>query len=91
LHQNGNKNDPPVEKKIDLLPGRARVYCIITLQFSVSEIFIYLPMENWTLELQNRIEIGLAFGWSYYKKDEQFDYGEFILFLGFISLHFKYE
>ena len=48
-------------------------------------------MENWSLELQNRIEIGLAFGWSSYKIDDDFDYGEFILFLGVISLHFKYQ
>lgn len=48
-------------------------------------------MGSWSLELQNRIHIGLAVGWSYYGQDEEFDYSEFILFLGIISLNFKYE
>jgi|TARA_R110000782_G_scaffold68967_1_gene138767 hypothetical protein len=48
-------------------------------------------MENWELELQSRIPVGIAVGWSFYNKDENYDFGEFILFLGIISLHFKWQ
>jgi len=48
-------------------------------------------MDDWSLELQNRLGIGLAFGWSWYEQDSEFDYSEFILFLGVVSLNFKYE
>ena len=48
-------------------------------------------MNNWSLELQNRIQVGFAIGWSYYGIDDDFDYGEFILFLGLFSLHFKWQ
>tara|TARA_R110000744_G_scaffold300737_1_gene409860 strand:- start:2330 stop:2476 length:147 start_codon:yes stop_codon:yes gene_type:complete len=48
-------------------------------------------MENWELELQNRLSIGIAIGWSLFNKDEEYDYGEFVLYLGIISLHFKWQ
>ena len=48
-------------------------------------------MGNWSLELQNRVQVGFAVGWSYYGRDEEFSYSEIILFLGLISLNFKYE
>jgi hypothetical protein len=48
-------------------------------------------MNNWSLELQNRIQVGFAIGWSYYGIDDDFNYGEFILFLGLFSLNFKWE
>jgi hypothetical protein len=48
-------------------------------------------MNNWSLELQNRIQVGFAIGWSYYGIDDDFNYGEFILFLGLFSLNFKCE
>jgi hypothetical protein len=48
-------------------------------------------MEDWSLEIQSRISIGIAFGWSYYGIDEEYDHGEFIVFLGLISLNFKWQ
>lgn len=48
-------------------------------------------MVDWELEIQNRINIGLAFGWSYWGEDDEFSYSEMILYLGLISLHFKFE
>tara|TARA_R110000803_G_scaffold68183_5_gene129949 strand:- start:546 stop:692 length:147 start_codon:yes stop_codon:yes gene_type:complete len=48
-------------------------------------------MEAWEIELQNRIPVGIAFGWSFYDKDENHDYGEFVVYLGLISLHFKWQ
>ena len=66
-------------------------YITQTVQISNKIFFVYLRMGNWSLELQNRVQIGFAIGWSYYKRDEEFSYSEIILFLGLISLNFKYE
>ena len=46
---------------------------------------------QYEISLQNRLKIGFALGFSYYGVDEEFDYGEFILYLGLLSLHFKYQ
>jgi len=46
---------------------------------------------QYEISLQNRLQIGFALGFSYYGKDEEFDYGEFILYLGLLSLHIKYQ
>ena len=46
---------------------------------------------QYEISLQNRIRIGFALGFSYYKMDEQFDYGEFVLYIGLLSLHIKYK
>jgi hypothetical protein len=48
-------------------------------------------MEAWEIEIQNRIPVGVAIGWSFFNKDESYDYGELILYLGIISLHFKWQ
>lgn len=48
-------------------------------------------MEAWELEIQNRIPVGIAFGWSFFNKDESYEYGELIVYLGIISLHFKWQ
>ena len=86
------KSDPPIEKKIAFPGGLAVVYYIITQSLYISNInFVYLPMEAWEIELQNRIPVGIAVGWSFYNKDENHDYGEFVVYLGLISLHFKWQ
>ncbi len=46
---------------------------------------------QYEISLQNRLFIGFALGFSHYKVDQEFDYGEFILYLGLLSLHFKYQ
>ncbi len=46
---------------------------------------------QYEISLQNRLHIGFALGFSYYGADEEFDYGEFILYLGLLSLHIKYQ
>jgi hypothetical protein len=48
-------------------------------------------MEAWEIEIQNRIPVGIAIGWSLYNKDESYDFGELIIYLGIISLHFKWQ
>jgi hypothetical protein len=45
---------------------------------------------NYVIEIQNRIQVGFALGFSYYGIDDEYDYGEIILFLGLISVHIKY-
>jgi hypothetical protein len=51
---------------------------------------LYLHME-YTISLQNRLRVGFLVGFSYYESDENFDYGEVILYLGLLSLHIKYK
>jgi hypothetical protein len=46
---------------------------------------------QYEISLQNRLHIGFALGFSYYGVDKDFDYGEFILYLGLLSLHIKYQ
>ena len=41
------------------------------------------------IEIQNRIKIGFCLGFAYFSSDEQYDYSEFILYLGLISVHYK--
>jgi len=41
------------------------------------------------IEIQNRIKVGFMLGFSIYLKDADFDYSEYILYLGLISLHIK--
>jgi hypothetical protein len=49
--------------------------------------FISLRME---IEIQNRLRLGLVLGWALYNIDEEYDYGEFILYLLFISVHVRW-
>jgi len=46
---------------------------------------------TWELSIHNRIDIGFCLGWSWYGLDSEFNYSEFIVFLGLISLNLKIE
>ena len=46
---------------------------------------LYLHM-SYKISIHNRIFIGFALGWSYYGKTEEYDYSEFTLFLGLLSI-----
>ncbi len=46
---------------------------------------------QYEISLQNRLQIGFALGFSYYGVDKDFEYGEFILYLGLLSLHIRYQ
>lgn len=41
------------------------------------------------IEIQNRIQIGFALGFSYYSAEEVANYNELILYFGLLSIHFK--
>jgi hypothetical protein len=41
------------------------------------------------IELQNRIKVGFVLGFSVFPSDKEFDYSEYIVYLGLISLHIK--
>ena len=41
------------------------------------------------VEIQNRIKVGFCLGFAYFGLEEDYDYSEFILYLGLISIHFK--
>lgn len=83
------KQPPPPKKNLTLFLWRlCLLWCIIS-NLRVTKKFVTLHM-SWELELQNRINIGFALGWSWYKRDEQYDHGELVLYLGLISLNLKY-
>jgi hypothetical protein len=46
---------------------------------------------NYSVTIENRISIGFALGWSYYGRNENYDYGELTLYIGLISLKIRYE
>jgi hypothetical protein len=41
------------------------------------------------IELQNRIDVGFVLGFSIFPSDKDFNYTEYILYLGLISIHLK--
>jgi len=42
------------------------------------------------LDIQNRLRIGFAIGWSYYSEDKDFNYSEVTIYLGLISIKITY-
>ncbi len=57
----------------------------------MSNIFcIFVAMEEVTLEIQERLSIGFALGWSFFGATEQFPYDELVIYLGIVSLNFKW-
>lgn len=86
------KHHPPIERKVTSPSAGARVQPHITQTLKTSKNFFYLCiMSVWELEIQSRFRIGPAVGFSIYLSDTEYDYSEFILFLLFISIHFKWE
>ena len=45
---------------------------------------------SYEIEILNRIYIGLALGFQYYGKDDDHDWVELTIFVGLISIVFKY-
>lgn len=83
---------PPLERKVTSPDACARVQPTITQLLKASKKIFYLCiMSVWELEIQSRFRIGPAVGFSIYLADTEYDYSEFILFLLFISIHFKWE
>ena len=48
-------------------------------------------MKDYIIAIENRVPVGFALGWAWYGRDEEFDYGEFILYLGLIAINIKYK
>ena len=46
---------------------------------------------SYSVSIENRLSVGFALGWSYYGRDEDYDYGEFTLHIGLINLKIRYE
>jgi len=42
------------------------------------------------IEIQNRIKVGFMLGFAVYPQDKEFDYSEYILYMGLISIHIKF-
>jgi len=83
---------PPIEQKVTFLNACARVQPHIAQSLKASKKIFYLCiMSVWELEIQSRFRIGPAVGFSIYLADTEYDYSEYILFLLFISIHFKWE
>ena len=86
------KHHPPLERKVTSAHPGARVQPHITQSLKASKKIFYLCiMSVWELEIQSRFRIGPAVGFSIYLADTEYDYSEYILFLLFISIHFKWE
>jgi len=47
-------------------------------------------IESYEIEIVNRLTIGPCFGFSIYLKDDDNEMGEWVLYLGLISIHLKY-
>jgi hypothetical protein len=43
-----------------------------------------------TLSISNRVKHGPLIGWSYFPRDNKYDYRELNLYLFFIGLHINY-
>tara|TARA_Y100000385_G_scaffold103413_1_gene106884 strand:+ start:415 stop:567 length:153 start_codon:yes stop_codon:yes gene_type:complete len=41
------------------------------------------------ISIQNRINVGFALGFSIYTADSEFNYTEYIVYIGLISMHIK--
>jgi hypothetical protein len=42
------------------------------------------------IELHNRVKVGFALGWSFYSKDEEFEYSELNIYIGLIGIKITY-
>jgi len=51
---------------------------------------VYLLMKSFSLQIINRFKVGFALGWSYYGREEEYDYWELQLYVGFIGFTFQY-
>ena len=69
--------------------GKLFVNPCITQLLQISNIFFYY-LCYMEIEIQNRLRLGLVLGWALYNIDEEYDYGEFILYLLFISVHVRW-
>ena len=48
-------------------------------------------MKDYVISIENRMPIGFALGWAWYRVDEDYNYGEFILYIGLIAINIKYS
>ncbi len=48
-------------------------------------------MEAWSIDLENRIPIGFALGWSYFSENKEYPYNELFVYLGLFGLIFKWK
>ncbi len=82
------KRDPHPREKIGFADGHAGAGRAGISNLHISKKFLYIyPM--YEIELQNRIKVGFCLGFGIYPRDKEFDFSEYILYLGLISLHVK--
>ena len=46
---------------------------------------------SYTIVIENRVSIGFCLGFSSYSANDEYSYGEFILYLGLIAIRIRYE
>lgn len=92
IGRKNQKHKPHLKKKIVFPFGLLVVIWYITQTLYVSDIILYLYalMESYQIEIVNRLFIGPCFGFSIYLIDEDHSMGEWIFYLGLISIHIKY-
>ena len=47
-------------------------------------------MKSFSLQIINRFKVGFALGWSYFGREEEYDYWELQLYVRFIGFTFQY-
>ncbi len=56
------------------------------------KFFLYICyMEEVMIEIQERLSVGFALGWSYYVAIEEHPYDELVIYLGIISINIKWQ
>ena len=48
-------------------------------------------MDNWELNIINRVDNGLLLGWSFYNPEDDFDFYEFSIYLLFVQFQLRWE
>ena len=82
------KAHPTPEKKIGFPDGHAGAGRAGTSYPYTSKKILYLYI-MYEIELQNRIKVGFCLGFGIYPNDKDYNFSEYILYLGLISIHIK--
>lgn len=81
---------PPNQKKVVSVRG-LRAYSGGEPAYSQYLTSVYLRMDWWAIELQNRMRSGFLLGVNVYSADEEEDYNEVQFHLGIISVNFLWS
>lgn len=94
-HENGKKsgrrawNQTPPFEKISVSETGAVAYNGGEPKHSPNLVSVYLPMDWWAIEIENRVMTGFVVGVEFYRADVELEEpGEFRLHFGLLSINF---